>query len=119
MVSHNNTLRAERVPTPTFPRLEEAAHRLGIVHYHTYPHSPKMNAHIERFNRTLSEEFLAYHRPLMRDDIATFNKELIDYMLWYNTKRPHASLNYTPPLRYYVSTLHAGDCHMLWTSTES
>ena len=30
----------------------------GIVHFHTYPRSPKQNAEIERFNRTLSEAFI-------------------------------------------------------------
>jgi len=38
-----------------------------LVHYHTYPRTPKMNAHMERFNRTFREEFL-------------------DYLVWYNTK---------------------------------
>jgi len=35
--------------------------RLHLVHYHTYPRTPKMNAHIERFNRTVQEEFIDYH----------------------------------------------------------
>ena len=43
----------------------EACYLLFITHFHTYVRSPKMNAYIERFNRTLSEEFLVYHRPLM------------------------------------------------------
>ncbi|MFH1188956.1 MAG: AAA family ATPase [bacterium] len=77
----------------------------------------KINTFIERFNRTLSEEFLVYHRALMRDDSTAFNEKLIDYLLWYNTEPPHASLDYLSPLRYYVSTLPIQDCHMLWTST--
>ena len=94
-----------------------ACRNLGIQHYFTYPRSPKMNAFIERFNRTLSEEFLSFNRALMRDDIERFNEKLVDYMLWYNTKRPHSSLGYLSPLKYYVTTLSARDCHMLWTST--
>jgi transposase InsO family protein len=27
----------------------------NIKHYHTYPRCPKMNAHCERFNRTIRE----------------------------------------------------------------
>jgi len=30
-------------------------------HWHTYPETPKMNSHDERFNRTVQEEFLNYH----------------------------------------------------------
>lgn len=98
---------------------DQACHTLAIEHFYTYPHTPKMNAHIERFNRTLSEEFLVYHRALMRDDLRVFNTRLTDYMLWYNTGRPHSVLGYRSPLRYYVSTLSTEDCQMLWTSTHA
>jgi transposase InsO family protein len=98
---------------------EEACRFLNITHFHTYVRSPKMNAYIERFNRTVSEEFLVYHRSLMRDNLPAFNDALVDYLLWYNTRRPHSSLEYVPPLRYYVSTLSARDCQMLWTSTNA
>lgn len=30
----------------------QTATSLGLTHYHTYPRTPKMNAHVERFNRT-------------------------------------------------------------------
>jgi len=30
----------------------------GLTHYWTYPRSPKMNAHNERFNRTIQEQFV-------------------------------------------------------------
>lgn len=36
----------------------------GIVHFHTYPRSPKMNAEIERFNRTLSDAFISQSSTL-------------------------------------------------------
>jgi transposase InsO family protein len=35
-----------------------------IVHWHTFPRTPKMNAHCERFNRTVHEEFLDVHEAL-------------------------------------------------------
>lgn len=37
----------------------------GIARYYTYPKTPKMNAHAERFNRTVQEEFLDYHEDLL------------------------------------------------------
>jgi len=74
---------------------------LNITHYHTYPRCPKMNAHIERFNRTISEEFVVYHRALLRDDMVTFNQTLGEWLHWYNEERPHESLGFLSPLEYH------------------
>lgn len=95
----------------------ETAERLGLVHYHTYPRSPKMNAHIERFNRTLSEEFLVYHKALLRDDVRAFNEKLIDYLLWYNSERPHHSLHLKSPFQCILESLEERECHKWWTYT--
>lgn len=81
----------------------EACLTLGISHYHTYPRSPKMNAFIERFNRTLSEECLVYNRALMRDDVDGFNTTLLAWLHWYNYDRPHEGLGLLAPMEYYVS----------------
>ncbi len=97
----------------------DACKKQGIVHYHTYPRSPKMNAHIERFNRTLWEDFIMWHRALLRDDIVAFNELLVDWLLWYNTERPHESLGMRSPLQYIVSTLTEAECQMWWTRTTS
>ena len=95
----------------------EACEKLGVVQYHTYPRSPKMNACVERFNRTVWEDFVMWHRPLLRDDVDAFNQKLIDWLLWYNAERPHQSLGMVSPLRYIVSTLSASECQKYWTST--
>jgi transposase InsO family protein len=97
---------------------EDACKRLGIVHFHTYPRCPKMNACIERFNRTLSEDFISYHRADLRDDLVRFNDLLVDWLLWYNTERPHQSLGMLSPLQYIVRNLSAEECQMWWTSTK-
>ncbi len=91
--------------------------KLGIVHYHTYPRCPKMNGTVERFNRTLSEDFIQHHLPLLRDDVLRFNETMIDWLLWYNGERPHESLGMLAPLQYYVQTLSTEECHMWWTRT--
>lgn len=88
-----------------------------IVHFHNYPRCPKMNAQVERFNRTIQEQYINWHLMTLRDDINIFNKDLIDWLLWYNTKRPHESLGMVSPLRYIVSTLPAKKSHMWWTRT--
>jgi putative transposase len=98
---------------------EQACASLGLTHFHTYPRSPKMNPFIERFNRTISEDFIMLNRPLLRDEVSAFNLKLVDWLLWYNTERPHESLGLVSPLRYIVSTLTAGECHKYWTRTSA
>lgn len=88
-----------------------------IVHFHTYPRCPQMNSEIERFNRTLSDAFLKQNRMLLAYDIEAFNQKLIDWLLWYNTRRPHWSLGLISPLRYICNQLPAKESQMWWTDT--
>jgi transposase InsO family protein len=90
----------------------------NIIHYHIYPHSPNMNAYIERFNRSLSEEFIKWHRATLAHDLLLFNQKLIDYMIYYNTERPHHSLSLLSPLEYIMSNLPV-DCQSGWTYTKT
>ena len=76
-----------------------------IPHYWNYPRSPKSNAYIERFNRTLREQFLEQYQYDVKDTNEV-NKNLVDYLLWYNTKKPHASLNFDTPLNYAISSFN-------------
>lgn len=89
----------------------------GITHFLSYPRSPKMNAEIERFNRTLSEAFISRNRHLLAYNLPEFNRRMMDWLLWYNTRRPHWSIGLISPLRYIVNQLPAEKSHMLWTST--
>jgi len=86
----------------------------GVVHFHTYPRSPKMNAEIERFNRTLSDAFISRNRHLLAYDIEAFNEKLIEWLLWYNSRRPHWSLGLISPLRYICNQLPEKS-QMWWT----
>jgi transposase InsO family protein len=101
----------------------EELNRLHLIHYHTYPKTPKMNAHIERFNRTIQDEFIDYHLgDLIEPD--DFNREVIDYLLWYNTERPHyAFQNKLSPVQYILSlpkNLKINqECKRGWTYTFS
>ena len=71
-----------------------------FTHWHTYPKTPKMNAHCERFNRTVQEECIDYHYDLLfLDDLTDFNLELLRYLAWYNLERPHFSLTEPVPGR--------------------
>lgn len=95
-----------------------------IPHYHTKPRSPKMNAHVERFNRTIQEEFADYHHRLLLEP-ERFNAKLMDWLIFYNTKRVHYAFeNKMTPVQYLLdyeaslsddckSTLgHTKDCFL-------
>ena len=69
------------------------------THFFTYPRHPKSNAHIERFNRTLQDQHLNYYRHELAD-LDLFNKELANYLLWYNLEKPHKALHGLSPVNY-------------------
>jgi len=93
---------------------QDTLDKKGIIHFFNYPKRPQMNAKIERFNRTIQEEFINWHLSYLYD-LEKFNELLMNWLLWYNTKRPHLSLNKEPPLKYLINTL--GFSKMLWTYT--
>lgn len=81
----------------------EELKRLHLVHYHTYPKTPKQNAHCERFNRTVQEEFVDFHANLLLQP-ETFNRKLMDYLAFYNTERVHFAFgNKLSPVGYMLS----------------
>lgn len=72
-----------------------------ILHLFSYPRCPKINSYIERYNRTVQEEFIDNHLDTINDQVL-FNRQLADYLIFYNTKRVHKSLgNKTPIDRGY------------------
>ena len=94
---------------------------LHLTHYHTRPKTPKQNAHAERFNRTVQEEFANYHRHDLWMDLDSFNRKLFAWLFWYNTERVHyAFQNKLSPLQFMLSldpsTLPA-ECKTGWPHT--
>jgi len=67
----------------------------------------KYKAYVERMNRTLQEEFIMYYEDYELEDIYEFNKKMLQYMLWYNTERPHHSLNKKSPLQYFCDIMNS------------
>ena len=59
----------------------------GYKHLFIYPRCPKINAYVERSNRTLPEEFIKHNLTSLHISLDQFNRELIDYLVWHNTKR--------------------------------
>ncbi len=71
----------------------------GITHEFSYPRSPRINGVVERFNRTIQDEFLNRSDELYYD-LDAFNQKLLKYLTWYNTRRPHHSLKLQSPMQY-------------------
>ena len=96
-----------------------------FTHWHTHPKTPRMNAHCERFNRTIQEECIDYYYDLLfLDNLTDFNLELLRWLSWYNLDRPHFSLTVpvpgrkTPRLLSPVQFLHQQhQCNMYWPHT--
>ncbi len=42
------------------------------------------------------------HLNLLLEDTDKFNRKLMDYLVWYNTERPHESPNNLTPVNYLL-----------------
>ncbi len=95
----------------------QACRDQDLIHYFNYPRHPQSNGHLERFNRTVQEQFAYYHTDAL-DEPDAFNRELMDYLIWYNTEKPHRGIGKLPPLRYYLNNFVTPQkSNMLWTLT--
>ena len=86
----------------------------NITHYWNYKGQPYRQGHIEKFNRTIQEEFIDQNE-MWFDDIEQFNEKMLEWILWYNTKRYHWSLNLQSPVDYLIKNNLVSN--MRWTST--
>jgi len=78
----------------------EKLKELHLIHYHTYPKTPKMNAHVERFNRTIQDDFVDWRLYELKNP-DEFNRLLIDYLIFYNTERVHCAFqNKLSPIQF-------------------
>lgn len=71
----------------------------GIAHRHSRVRRPNDNAHLERFNRTLQEECL----NRVSRSLKSWQKEIPEYLRYYNQERPHMGLNFKTPLEVMQS----------------
>ena len=72
-----------------------------IPHLFIYPRCPKIDTFIERYNRTVQEEFLDYHLDELID-VNQGNQLLTQWNIYYNTKRRHHSLELLSPMQYFI-----------------
>lgn len=95
----------------------QACRENKLVHFFNYPRHPQSNSHLERFNRTVQEQFAYWHQEDL-DEPLDFNRRLMDYLIWYNTEKPHRGIGKLPPLRYYLDHFVTPQkSNMLWTLT--
>ena len=80
-----------------------------IKHQFIYPKSPKINGVVERFNRTIQEEFINRNDEIYFD-LEAFQVKLSGYLDWYNYKRPHASLGYLSPMQFINNNFPKSMC---------
>ena len=73
----------------------KVAEHKGFSHRHSRVRRPTDNSHIERFNRTLQKECLAR----INRSLASWKKNIPEYIDYYNTERPHMSLNMQSPIQ--------------------
>lgn len=76
-----------------------ACRELHIQQIYSRTRTPKDNPQLERFNRTLQEEWLAYSEVGL-DDIESANHDVTEWLIEYNSVRPHQALDYQTPLAY-------------------
>lgn len=70
---------------------------MEMKHTYTKPYRPQTNGKIERFWKTLKEEFL---EDSLFEDEEDLKNELLGFIVYYNEHRPHSSLNGLTPKEF-------------------
>lgn len=65
----------------------------GMSHRHSRIRTPNDNAHLERFNRTIQDECISR----IPRKFSLWQKEIPEYLRYYNTERPHMGLDMKTP----------------------
>lgn len=95
---------------------DKALQKANIPHLFIYPRCPKINSIIERYNRTIQEEFIDNNLDIIHDK-SLFHQSLAEYMVFYLTKRIHKSLNKMTPVDYLIKK--GGMSHLYGTYTSA
>lgn len=82
---------------------EALCKEMGLRLFVLPPRSPELNGHVERAQRTHTEEF--YEVYLGDTDLDALNPALVDWERVYNTVRPHQALDWKTPAEYL------SECH--------
>ena len=94
----------------------KACKELNIPQWYSRPHTPKDNPVLERFNRTIQEEFIDI-TDIVLEEVFEFNLKLLDWLIEYNNFRPHQALDYLTPLEYLDLHLPQEKVLPMWSSS--
>jgi|SRR5579859_1068516 len=78
---------------------EKACQTLHILQIYSRPYTPKDNPALERFNNTVQQEWLDFSEVGITE-LLDANKDLTNWLIKYNSYRPHQALDYLTPLEY-------------------
>lgn len=96
---------------------EQACQERGLRLFVLPPRSPKLNGHVERANRTHTEEFYEVYPDDL--EIVPLNQALKQWEQVYNYVRPHQSLGYLTPFEYLHQLRPTEQQHSLTLSAKS
>ena len=77
----------------------KACNELSLPQWYSRARTPKDNSVLERFNRTIQDEFVDMI-DIGVENVTEFNQRLLDWLIEYNSVRPHETLDYLTPLEY-------------------
>jgi len=67
----------------------------GILHRHSRVRKPTDNGHVERFIQTMQKDCLSRIPRTMK----SWQKEIPEFIRYYNFERPHMGLDYKTPMQ--------------------
>ncbi|MBU1130056.1 integrase core domain-containing protein [Patescibacteria group bacterium] len=88
-----------------------------LKHWFIYPRCPRINGCVERYNRTIQEEFVNSHLDLLVNNLEKFNRHLADYLVWYNCQRVHKTLKLKTPLQHLTEQGRMSKMSVTYTDT--
>ena len=94
--SNDRTLERNSPRNKALHPMERMLQELGIKHRYTRPYRLQTNGKVERFWRTLNEDLL---EETTFESLEELKEELMQYLLYYNTERPHQGLGGKTPLQ--------------------
>lgn len=87
-------------------RFDILCNELGIKHIRGRPYKPTTQGKIERYHRSIKTE--AY-LPEPGSNLKAYKKAILDYIEFYNSERPHFSLNMKIPCDIYLADFKSSE----------
>ena len=73
---------------------ERLLKEMEMRHLYTKPYRPQTNGKIERFWKTLNEDFI---EDALYEDVEDLKNELLGFLVYYNEHRPHSAIGALTP----------------------